>query len=196
MIRFIVIAVTALIIHIASAGAETSAFGRGLIARAGGSYVPVGSIKMISYYDPIDFYDSIFLRSSVEFAVSDFFSAGPAVEYSKRRISPDATFSADVSLVNVLVDLRLRHRLTDTGGSFLVAGAGSGIGFLREDGFGSARGTCIYFMGGFDFDIGSGFGLDMLARFSSERLDVENIREYRFDGLSFYAGANYRIGII
>ena len=158
--------------------------------------MPVGSIKTVSYYDPIDFYDSVFLRSSVELGFSDFFSAGPAIEYLGRRISPDATFSADVSLVNILFDLRLQHRLMDTGNSFLVAGAGSGVGLLRESGFGSAKGVCLYFMGGFDLDLGNRFGLDILARFSSERLNVDDVREYRFDGLSLYAGANYRIGII
>ncbi len=196
MIRFALAAIVILKILEAPAEAGIGAWNQRLVARAGGSYMPVGSIKTVSYYDPIDFYDSVFLRSSVELGFSDFFSAGPAIEYLARRISPDATFSAEVSLVNLLIDLRIQHRLTDTGNSFLVAGVGSGIGLLRESGFGSAEGACIYFMGGIDLDLGSRFGLDILARFSGERLNVDDVREYRFDGLSLYAGANYRIGNI
>lgn len=165
-----------------------------LAIRAGGVYQPVSKIKIISYDEPIDFYDTFSLRASLEYIFSDFFSAGPAIEFASRKINPDATFSSEVTIVNIVLDGRLRNRLTDDGRSFLVAGAGSGIGQLEESKSGSAKGVYLYFMTGLDIHIGSNLGLDMLVRYSSERLNVENIREYQFEGLSFYTGINYGVG--
>lgn len=162
------------------------------IARAGFTYFPTGTVKMPSDDEGLTFYDSFAYKFGLAYKISDYLEIGPGLEYMNRKVNPDATFCSTINALSLLADARFSYPMTDSGSSNLVIGMGSGICKLTEKGSGSATGPNFYGIIGFDFGVGTNMGLDLLVRYGFARVELENIREYRFDSWALQTGLNYR----
>jgi hypothetical protein len=155
-------------------------------------YNPIGSVKMPSSNSRLTFYDNIAFRLAGEYFVSDYVSIGPGFEYLSKRVSPDATFSSDIKLAGLFLDSRFNYPLTDSGNSFLVIGLGTGIVHLSEASGSGNNGPSFYTIAGLDIGLRPHLGLDLLYRYGFTRVDITNIREYRFTGWALQTGISYR----
>ncbi len=161
-------------------------------ARIGLVYFPTGSVKMPSSIDKLTFYDSFAYKLGAAYSVSEYLSIGPGIEYLNKKVNPDATFSAKINVVSILADARFSYPMTDSGSSNFVLGLGTGLCRLSEKGSGSENGPSIYATIGFDIGVGTNMGMDLLYRYGFSRVDLENVREYRFDSWALQTGINYR----
>jgi hypothetical protein len=162
------------------------------IARVGFTYLPTGTMKMPADVEGRTFYDSFALRIDLSYAVSDYLEIGPGIEFINKKVNPDATFSSKISVISALADARFSYPMTDSGSSNFVVGLGTGVCKLTEKGSGSATGPNIYGIIGFDIGLGKDMGLDLLLRYGFARAELENIREYRYNGWALQTGLNYR----
>jgi hypothetical protein len=160
--------------------------------RAGFVYFPTGSVKMPSDNVRLTFYDSFAYRFGADYYISEYVSVGPGIEYLNKKVNPDATFSAKVSLISIFTDARFSYPMTDSGKSCFVLGLGAGISNLSEQGSGSKSGPSIYTIVGFDIGMGTNMGLDLLYRYGFTNIEIKNVREYRFTSWALQTGLSYR----
>ncbi len=155
------------------------------------SYIPIGAIEFTNDNSSYDIYDNLAYRVSVEYFVSDLVSIGPAFEYLKKNVNPYAYFDEDVALYGYYLDCRFNHSLTDSGGSFLIFGLGTGINALKEAGGMSGSGFNIYGTVGLDIALFPSVGLDLLYKYQTNRITVDD-RIYKFEGSAIQTGLSYR----
>jgi hypothetical protein len=163
-----------------------------LTARLDIPYTPISTVKVLANKTVCDFYDSFAYRLSVEYYIAENISIGPGFEYLTRRVSTDGTFSDNILMYSYYLDGRYSYPLTDSGNSFLVLGLGSGIATLKEENFISDNGFCIYGIIGLDIGLSPKVGLDLLYRYGSTRVTINNDREYRIERSALQAGISYR----
>ena len=156
------------------------------------TYLPKVSIKTPSSDYAIEFYDSFPIELSLRYSISEYVAVGFAFEYLKRNIEPDATFSNTISLSSMKVDGRLSYPFTESGKSLLVLGLASGFGRLEEKDEGNGESVSLHTTAGFEFGFGRDFGVDLLYQYGVMRIDIDDIREYRFDGWSLKSSLYYR----
>lgn len=161
-------------------------------ARIGLVYFPTGSFKMPSSIDKLVFYDSFAFKFGAAYSISEYLSIGPGIEYLNRKVNPDATFSAKINIISFLADARFSYPMTDSGSSNFILGLGTGICRLTEKGSRSENGPSIYAMIGFDIGLRKNIGLDIIYRYGFMRVNLENVREYRYDSWALQTGLNYR----
>lgn len=165
-----------------------------ITARLSISYIPVGTIKFISPDTKNNFYDNVAFRISAEYFISEYFSVGPGIEHLSKHVKLEQgyPFEANIKLYNFYFDCRYSYPLTDAETSYLVMGMGTGIGSLDESGDARETGFCLYGLLGFDIALSHDVGLDLLYRYQTNRITINDERNYRFEGSALQAGLNYR----
>lgn len=166
--------------------------GHRITTRADLVYYPVGNVKMPSSDIKLNYYDSFAFKLSGDYFISDYISLGPGIEYLSRSINPDATFSADIKVVGLYLDSRFSYPVTASGKSYLVFGLGAGMVNITEVGNSGDNGPGVYGIAGFDIGLRPDFGLDLLYRYGYTKVELKNIREYRFESWTIQAGLSYR----
>jgi len=161
-------------------------------ARLGFLYVPVGLIKNLNDDRTDEIYDNLAYRVSAEYYLSDIFSIGPGFEYYSKHVDPYGSyFNDNISMYSVYLDFRINHGLTDSGGSYLVFGAGSGVSNLSEEKGESNSGFSLYGIVGLDIALSKSIGLDLLYRYQTARITIEQ-KNFQFERSALQAGLNYR----
>jgi len=163
-----------------------------LTARLGFLYVPVGLIKYSNFDRSAEIYDNLSYRVSAEYYLSDIFSIGPGFEYYAKHVDPYGSYTNEnISMYSIYLDFRINHGLTDSGGSYLVFGAGSGVSNLSEEKSESGAGFSLYGIVGLDIVLHKSLGLDLLYRYQTSRISIEE-KEFQFERSAIQAGLNYR----
>ena len=163
-----------------------------LTTRLGLLYVPVGLIKYSNSDRTDEIYDNLAYRVSAEYYLSDVFSIGPGFEYYSKHVDPYGSyFNDNISMYSLYLDFRINHGLTDSGGNYLVFGAGSGVSNLSEKRGKSNAGFSLYVITGLDIALYKSIGLDLLYRYQTARITIEE-KDFRFERSALQAGLNYR----
>lgn len=163
-----------------------------ITTRLGFLYVPIGLIKYSNYDRTAEIYDNLSYRGSAEYYLSDIFSIGPGFEYYSKHVDPYGSYTNEnISMYSIYLDFRINHGLTDSGGSYLVFGAGSGVSNLSEEKGESNAGFSLYVITGLDIALHKSIGLDILYRYQTARITIEE-KSFRFERSAIQAGLNYR----
>jgi len=163
-----------------------------ITTRLGMLYVPVGLIKYSNDDRTDEIYDNLAYRISAEYYLSDIFSIGPGFEYYSKHVDPYGSyFNDNISMYSMYLDFRINHGLTDSGGNYLVFGAGSGVSNLSEKRGESNAGFSLYVITGLDIALRKSIGLDLLYRYQTTRISIEE-KSFRFERSALQAGLNYR----
>jgi opacity protein-like surface antigen len=177
------------------ANADDSASGprlKQVTTRLGLLYVPIGMIKYLNDDRTAEIYDNLSYRVSAEYYLSDIFSIGPGAEYYSKHIDPYGSYTNEnVSMYSLYLDFRINHGLTDSGGSYLVFGAGSGVSSLSEEERKSGAGFSFYVLTGLDIAVHKSIGFDLLYRYQTTRITIDE-KSFRFERSAIQSGLNYR----